>query len=449
MVKARGFSELASCTMRRAMTLELFPALRFAGRFRAPGDKSISHRAAILAALATGRSRLSGFSPAADCASTLGVLRALGVELETRPCEAGLDVVVDGRGPDGWRSPTAALDCGNSGSTMRMMAGALAGLPLAATLDGDGSLRRRPMRRVAEPLRAMGAAVETTAEGTPPLRVEGASLRAQRHRPAVPSAQVKTALLLAGLHASGETWVEEDAATRDHTERLLPRFGVEVLRAAGAVGVRGPARLRGAEVAIPGDASSAAFLVVAALTRPGSSIRVEHVLLNPGRAAFLNVLRRMGGDLEWQVESDVPEPVGWIEARGSRLRATRIEPHEVPALVDEIPALCSAAARAEGTTEVRGAAELRVKESDRLAAMAEGLSRLGLAVEERPDGLAVTGRETLRAAALRAHGDHRIAMALAVAALSADGPCLLDEPECAGVSFPTFFEALERGAVRA
>lgn len=449
MVKARGFSELASCTMRRAMTLELFPALRFAGRFRAPGDKSISHRAAILAALATGRSRLSGFSPAADCASTLGVLRALGVALETTPSEAGIDVIVEGRGPASWHSPDGPLDCGNSGSTLRMMAGALAGLPLAATLDGDGSLRRRPMKRVAEPLRAMGAGVETTGEGTPPLRVEGTTLRALRHRPAVPSAQVKTAVLLAGLHATGETWVEEAAATRDHTERLLPLFGVEVLRASGAVGVRGPTRLRGAEVAIPGDASSAAFLVVAALTRPGSAVRVEHVLLNPGRAAFLEVLRRMGGDLEWKVETEAPEPVGWIEARGSRLRATRIEPHEVPALVDEIPALCAAAARAEGTTEVSGAAELRVKESDRLAALAEGLARLGLAVAERPDGLAVTGRETLRAARLRAHGDHRIAMALAVAALSADGPCTLDDPECAAVSFPTFFEALERGAVRA
>lgn len=455
--------------MQRAMARNLLPAARFEGRFRVPGDKSVSHRAAILAALAHGPSRLTGFSPAADCASTLSVLRALGVSITVVDADGGLDVAIEGRGPEAWRSPVAALDCGNSGSTMRMLAGALAGLPIVATLDGDASLRRRPMGRIAVPLRAMGATVETAADGrsphgngdglspapepdaTPPLRVSGGALRPLRHRPAVPSAQVKTAVLLAGLSVAGETWVEEDAATRDHTERLLPLFGVPVLRetgSAGAVGVRGPARLVGAEVAVPGDASSAAFLVVAALTRPGSAVRVEHVLLNRGRAAFLEVLRRMGGDLGWGIESESPEPVGWIEARGSRLHGVRIEAAEIPALIDEIPALCVAAARAVGRTEIHGAAELRVKESDRLAAMVEGLSRLGLAVEERPDGLALDGRQTLRAADLRAHGDHRIAMALGVAALSADGPCSLDEPECAAVSFPGFFDLLERGARR-
>ncbi|MCM2257186.1 MAG: 3-phosphoshikimate 1-carboxyvinyltransferase [Vicinamibacteria bacterium] len=426
----------------------LLPAARFEGRFRVPGDKSVSHRAAILAALAHGPSRITGFSPAADCASTLSVLRALGVPITAVDADGGRDVEIDGRGPESWRSPAAALDCGNSGSTMRMLAGALAGLPIVATLDGDASLRRRPMGRIALPLRAMGATVEIAEDGTPPLRVSGGALRPLRHRPAVPSAQVKTAVLLAGLSAAGETWVEEDAATRDHTERLLPLFGVEVLRAAGAVGVSGPARPVGAKIAIPGDASSAAFLVVAALTRPGSVVRVERVLLNRGRAAFLEVLRRMGGDLSWGVESESPEPVGWIEARGSRLHGIGIEPALIPALIDEIPALCVAAARAVGRTEITGAGELRVKESDRLAAMAEGLSRLGLAVEERPDGLALDGRETLRAAELRAHGDHRIAMALGVAALSADGPCSLDAPECAAVSFPGFFDLLERGARR-
>jgi len=427
--------------VRSASSVRFVTAPCFRGLFTLPGDKSISHRLAILGAMAEGETRIENFSTALDCASTLGCLAAVGVDVRRRDAA----VLIGGRGPGGLSSPRSVLDAGNSGSTMRMLAGVLAGRPFRSVLDGDDSLRRRPMERVVDPLRAMGASVVSTG-GRPPLTIDGGRLRGVRWELKVASAQVKTAVLLAGLQAEGETTVREPAPSRDHTERLLPAFGVAVGRHGGEVSVTGGRPLRAATLAVPGDVSSAAFLVVAALVRPDSEVRIEGVLLNPRRTAFLDVLRQMGAAIDTGVVQEDPEPVGWIAARSSALRGAAVPAAAVPALIDEIPALAVAAAHATGTFTVTGAAELRAKESDRITALCEGLARMGAVVEERPDGFVIHGGQHLRGAAVRAHGDHRIAMALAVAALAAEGETEIEGAECAAVSFPGFYDVLERGA---
>lgn len=424
--------------------MRIQPAHRFRGRFRLPGDKSISHRAAILGAMAQGRTRIENYSEAADCASTLACLRALGVAIE----RDGALVTVASAGVDGWRAPAAVLDCENSGSTIRMLAGALAGRPFRSVLTGDASLQRRPVERVAVPLRAMGASVATTAD-RPPLTIDGGRLRGIDYVLPVASAQVKTAVLLAGLQAEGETRVSEPGPSRDHTERMLPAFGVEVRREGLSATVRGGARLRGTTIAVPGDASSAAFLVVAALVLPDSELRLDGVLLSPTRAAFVDVLRQMGGNVEARLEASDPEPVGSIVASSSRLHGVSVDPAVVPALIDEVPALAAAAAFAEGTFSVTGARELRIKESDRIAALASGLGALGASVRELPDGLVIEGGRGLRGASVRSHGDHRIAMALSIAALAAEGPSEVEEAECVAVSFPRFYAVLDDATGRA
>jgi 3-phosphoshikimate 1-carboxyvinyltransferase len=419
------------------------PARFFRGTFTLPGDKSISHRAAILGAMAGDTTHILNYSSAADCASTLACLRGLGVPVLVE----GTSVAIHGRGPEAWRSPPAVLDAGNSGSTIRMLAGALAGRPFRATLDGDASLRRRPLERVAAPLRAMGATVRTT-DGRAPLTIEGGKLRGMRHELPVASAQVKTAVLLAGLQAEGRTTVSEPSPSRDHTERMLPAFGVTVERDGLAATVTGGARLRGTTVLVPGDASSAAFLVVAALVLPDSELRLDGVLLSPTRTAFLEVLRAMGGKVEARVEAREPEPVGSIVASSSALEGTAIRPELVPSLVDEVPALAVAAAFAKGELRVTGAGELRLKESDRIAALASGLAAMGAGVQELPDGLVVEGGRRLRGAAVHSHDDHRIAMALSIAALAADGPTEIEGAECVAVSFPEFYDLVARGTGR-
>jgi len=416
----------------------------FRGRFTLPGDKSISHRAALLGALAEGETRVRNYSSGADCASTLACLRELGVAIR----QEASAVTIAGGGPGSWRAPAAFLDAGNSGSTIRMLAGALAGRPFRSVLTGDESLRRRPLERVAAPLRAMGATVLTT-DGRPPMTIEGGGLRGMTHDLPVASAQVKTALLLAGLQAEGVTTVREPAPGREHTERMLPLFGVSVRRERLSAAVSGGARLRGADVDVPGDASSAAFLVVAALVLPDSEVRLERVLLSPTRTAFLEVLRAMGGRVETRLEADDPEPVGSIVASSSRLHGTTVDPALVPSLIDEVPALAAAAAFAEGPLTVTGAGELRVKESDRIAALAEGLVALGARVREMPDGLVVERGAGLRGARVRSRGDHRIAMALAVAAMAAEGASEIEDSDCVAVSFPEFFAVLARGTGRA
>jgi 3-phosphoshikimate 1-carboxyvinyltransferase len=360
---------------------------------------------------------------------------------------AGPEVTVEGQGPDSWGPPPGDLDAGNSGTTLRLLAGALAGRPFRTVLTGDASLRRRPVERVAAPLRAMGATAIST-DGRPPLTLEGGSLRGLTWDLPVASAQVKTAVLLAGLQAEGTTTVREPAPSRDHTERMLPLFGVPVQRDGLAATVRGGERLRGTELTVPGDVSSAAFLVVAALVLPDSEIQIDGVLLSPTRAAFVDVLRDMGGRVETRLDSSTPEPVGSILASTSALHGTSVDPGLVPSLIDEVPALAVAASFAQGTFALSGAKELRVKESDRVAAMAEGLGRLGGRVRELPDGFVIEGGRRLRGARVLSHGDHRIAMALAVAALAADGPSEIEGADCATVSFPEFYELLEQGAVR-
>jgi 3-phosphoshikimate 1-carboxyvinyltransferase len=411
----------------------------FRGRFTLPGDKSISHRAAILGAMADGATLVRNYSSAADCASTLACLRGLGVAI----AREGDTVSIEGRGLEWWRAPAAVLDAENSGTTIRMLAGALAGRPFRSVLTGDESLRRRPVERVAVPLRAMGATVLTT-DGRPPMTIEGGRLRGLACDLPVASAQVKTAVLLAGLQAEGRTTVREPASSRDHTERMLPAFGVRVERDGLAASVEGGARLRGTGIDVPGDASSAAFLVVAALVLPDSEVRLDDVLLSPTRTAFLDVLREMGGRVEARLEASAPEPVGSIVASSSSLTGTSVDPALVPSLVDEVPALAVAGALARGTFRVTGASELRVKESDRIAALAEGLGALGARVRELPDGLVVEGGAPLRGARVRSHGDHRIAMALSVAAMAADGETEVEGAECVAVSFPAFFDLLER-----
>jgi 3-phosphoshikimate 1-carboxyvinyltransferase len=326
-----------------------------------------------------------------------------------------------------------------------MRAGVLAGRPFRSVLDGDESLRRRPMERLADPLRAMGAGVASTA-GRPPLTIEGAALRGIRWELPVPSAQIKTAVLLAGLQAEGETTVREPAPSRDHTERLLPAFGVALARGGGATTLAGGQRLRAASMTVPGDVSSAAFLVVAALIRPDSEVRLEGVLLNPGRTAFLEVLREMGAAIEMGIVRHEPEPVGWISARSSELRGIALPPASVPALIDELPILAVAAAHAEGSFTVAGAAELRSKESDRIATLCEGLARMGADVLEQADGFTIEGGRRLHGSVVRSHGDHRIAMALSVAALAAEGPTDVSDADCVAVSFPDFYDVLGRGA---
>jgi 3-phosphoshikimate 1-carboxyvinyltransferase len=424
--------------------LKIEPAKSFRGRFQVPGDKSISHRAAILGAMAEGRTRIRNYSSAADCASTLGCLSALGVPVRRE----GSEVLLEGGGSAEWRPPASDLDAQNSGSTLRMLAGALAGRPFRSVLTGDVSLRRRPVERVAAPLRRMGATM-VTSDGRPPLTIVGGGLRAIEYDLEVASAQVKTAVLLAGLQAEGRTAVREPSPSRDHTERMLPAFGVPVEREGLTAAVRGGARLRGTEVAVPGDASSAAFLVVAALVLPDSEVRLDGVLLSPTRTAFLGVLQSMGGRIEARLDAAEPEPVGTIVASSSSLRGTAVDPRLVPSLIDEVPALAAAAAFAEGTFTVSGASELRVKESDRIAALAEGLAAFGTRVVETEDGLVVEGGSRPRGARVRSHGDHRIAMALSLVALGAVGPTTVEGADCVGVSFPEFFSLVARATGRA
>lgn len=420
--------------------MRVTPARRFRGRFLLPGDKSLCHRLALLGAVAEGDTRVDNFSTAADCSATLSCLAALGVEMR-RDAQR---LTIHGRGPGALRPAERDLDAGNSGSTLRMLAGVLAGRPFRSVLTGDGSLKRRPLERLAAPLRAMGARVDTL-DGRPPLSILGGPLRGIRWQLPMASAQVKTAVLLAGLQAEGTTTVEEPAPSRDHTERLLPVFGVSVERHGLAASVRGGARLAPVALAAPGDVSSAAFLIVAALLLPDAEVRIDHVLLNPLRTAFLDVLKAMGGRIETGIDAAEPEPVGWIVARSSRLRGASVAGAAIPALIDEIPALAVAAAHAEGCFTVSDAQELRVKESDRIAALAEGLSRMGVAIEERADGFVIQGGRPLRGARVRSHGDHRLAMALSVAALAAEGETELEDAGCVAVSFPEFYQLLARG----
>jgi 3-phosphoshikimate 1-carboxyvinyltransferase len=417
------------------------PALGLRGSASFPGDKSISHRYAMLAAIADGASRLENYSTGADCASTLGCLRSLGVKWERKD---GADNVIEVQGTGlSLTAPGQALDCGNSGSTIRMLSGIVAGQRFSSEMGGDGSLSRRPMERVITPLTAMGAQIESQ-NGRPPLRITGASLKAIHYQMRVASAQVKTCLLFAGLLAEGETRIEEPLRTRDHGEVALRAFGAQLERKGNEVRIRGGQRLRGIEARVPGDLSSAAFFLCAAALFPGSQLTVTSLLMNPTRARLLDILMQMGLRISvTQLDEIHGELAGTLQIEGGRLKGVSIAGADTAALIDEIPVLAAIAPYTEQGIEVRDARELRVKESDRIASIATNLRAMGAQVEEHEDGLKIPGGQPLHGAEVESFGDHRIAMAFSIAALRAQGETLIHGSECAAISYPAFFSTLE------
>ncbi len=419
------------------------PAAGLHGELTVPGDKSISHRAVILGALADGATRISGFLAAADCLHTAHALEAMGVKIDNL---GEPDLAVHGVGLHGLADPRDVLDLGNSGTGMRLLMGVLAGQNFATTLTGDQSLRQRPMDRVAAPLAEMGIRVAGQGERcTPPVTVPGGKPRAITYHTPMASAQVKSAILLAGLYAEGTTTVIEPAPSRDHTERMLAAFGAEVTVDGLQVSVAGRPHLHGQEIAIPGDISSAAFLLVAGLLVPDSCVTVREVLLNPTRAASLDILQRMGADIEISNRCTIGgEERGDVTARSGELTATEVGGDEIPRMLDEVPILALAATQARGRTLIRDAAELRVKESDRLATTTEMLRAFGAQVEEQPDGLIIEGPTRLSGATVTSHGDHRIAMTAAIAGLLATGESTILDSACIDTSFPGFAAALRQ-----
>ncbi len=421
------------------------PGGRVAGEIQVPGDKSISHRAAMLGAIADGVTEIHGFLEGEDCLATLAAFAAMGVRIERL---APGELRIHGVGNHGLRAATTALDLGNSGTSMRLLAGLLSGQRFDSILIGDASLMRRPMERVAAPLRRMGAEVRTN-EGRPPLAIAGGrTLRGCEHRLELPSAQVKSALLLAGVQATGRTTVQEPGPSRDHTENLLQAFGVAISRGPGSVSLDGPASLSGTRVDIPGDFSSAAFFIIAGLIAGGGPVLMRGVGVNPTRTALLEILRLMGGDIRLHpVTNRGDEPVADIEVRPGVLRGIAVPPALVPIAMDELPCLLAAAAVAEGETTVTGAGELRVKESDRLAAMSDGLAALGVATESLPDGLRVHGG-TVAGGTVDARGDHRVAMSFAVLAARARSPVRIRDVQNVATSFPGFVESARGAGLR-
>lgn len=426
--------------------MKLSRASSIKGVIDLPGDKSISHRAAMLAAIAQGETRISNFAGAADCIATLKCLAALGVKFSI----AGDTVTIIGSGKYGLRQPIQNLDCGNSGTTMRLLAGILAGQDFTTTLVGDASLQRRPMDRIIGPLREMGAAISSV-NGRAPLSITGAKpLKAIEHKLSVASAQIKSCVMLAGLYASGETTLLEATRTRDHTERLLEWFGVKIRREtpqnSRRIIVPGDAELTARDLAVPADISSAAFFIAAAACLSGSDVTLPNVGVNPSRRAFVDVMFDLGVNIDLLGEREMSnEPVATIRVRGGLPQVTKtlvIRGQRIANLIDEIPVLAVVGTQLNGGLEVRDAAELRVKESDRIAAICDNLRRMNSTVEEFDDGFRVYSSD-LRGSTIATYGDHRIAMAFAVAALFANGETKIDDADCVAVSFPRFFQTLE------
>ena len=425
--------------------MRVTPPARLRGRVEIPGDKSITHRALMLNAAADGEARIDGFLDAADTRSTLECMRALGAEIEQ---VAGDALIVRGRGRAGLREASEVLDCGNSGTTIRLLSGLLAGFPFLSVLTGDGSLRQRPMGRIVQPLRALGARMSARAGDTlPPLVIEGGAIAGgQRIETPVASAQVKSAILLAGLAAEGATTVAEPSRSRDHSERMLAAMGAHIAVEGATVTLTPPAGdLQAIDVRVPGDISTAAVWIVAATLHPDAEVLLTGVGLNPTRAGVLDVLREMGADIE-ELESRTVggEPVADLQVRSASLRGVRIEGDVIPRAIDELPLLALAGAVAEGETVIADGAELRVKESDRVATTAAALRALGAEVEERADGLAVGGGARLRGGHVEAAGDHRLAMLGAAGALIAEGDSAIEGADAVGVSYPAFWSDLER-----
>lgn len=425
------------------MREQICPAGAIHGAIELPGDKSISHRYGMLAAIADGATNIRNYSSGADCQSTLGCMRGLGIEIENRE---GV-VQIHGRGLDGLRQAAGMLDAGNSGSTMRMLSGILAAQPFVTRIGGDESLSRRPMDRIIQPLAQMGATIEARENRFPPLTIRGRRLQPIEYTLPVASAQVKSCVLLAGLYADGKTTVHEAVRTRDHTELALQEFGADVDVRGRSVTLAGRARLHGCELRVPGDLSSAAFFLVAALIVRESALTVYNVGLNPTRTALLDFLAGMGAQLKvLDVRASGGELAGDVQVQKSPIRGGLLEKAQTAALIDEIPVLAVLGAASQEGLIVRDAAELRVKETDRIATIAENFRRMGLRIQVHADGFEVPGGQAFHAAELDSFGDHRIAMAFSVAALIADGPCTLEGAEAARVSFPEFFDTLQRVA---
>jgi 3-phosphoshikimate 1-carboxyvinyltransferase len=421
------------------MQKTISPSPALCGVIALPGDKSISHRYAMIASIAEGDTRIANYSTGADCHSTLGCMRALGIEIEG----SGTDFVIHGKGLDGLRQASADLDAGNSGSTIRMLSGILAGQPFPTRIFGDESLSRRPMQRIMKPLSQMGCQIRAREDKFPPLEIQGSRLQPIHYELPVPSAQVKTCVLFAGLFAEGQTSVTEPVRSRDHTEIALREFGADLTTERRTITLAGRPRLTGRDVFVPSDISSAAFFLVAALLVPGSNLSIRGVGLNPTRSALLDFLIGMGAKIRIpDLKSINGELVGDIQVEHSTLRGGIIDGGLTAALIDEIPVLAVLGAATEQGLTVRDAAELRVKETDRIRTIVDNLGRLGVVAEELPDGLIVPGGQKFRAAEFDSFGDHRIAMAFAVAALRGDGDSIIHGAEAASVSFPEFWTTL-------
>ena len=423
------------------MREQICPARALSGAIRLPGDKSISHRYGMLAAIAEGVSKIENYSSGADCQSTLACIQALGVRVEKH----GVFVSIEGRGLDGLHEPASMLDAGNSGSTIRMLSGILAAQPFVTRIGGDDSLSRRPMERIMKPLAEMGAGIEARENRFPPLTIRGTKLHPIEYTLPVASAQVKSCVLLAGLFADGCTTVHEPIRTRDHTELALREFGADIEVQRKSITVTGRANLKARDLRVPGDLSAASFFLVAALIVAESNLTIHSVGLNPTRSALLDFLAEMGAAIKvLDIKQTGGELIGDVSIKKSRIRGGVLEKARTAALIDEIPVLAILGAASEDGLIVRDAAELRVKETDRIQTIADNFQRMGLAIEIHPDGFQVPGRQRFHAAELDSFGDHRIAMAFSIAALAADGPCLIEGAEAASVSFPEFFDTLHR-----
>lgn len=407
-----------------------------------PGDKSISHRSVMFGALAKGDTEISNFLRGADCLSTISCFRSMGVDIE----EKGENVLVHGKGLRGLRRPDGILDCGNSGTTTRLISGILAAQDFDVTLTGDESIQKRPMKRIIDPLSLMGAEIESVrGNGCAPLHITGAPLHGISYSTPVASAQVKSAILLAGLYADGETRVTEPAPSRNHTELMLSSFGADVRTEGTTVTIRQAEELYGQKIQVPGDISSAAFFIAAGLLIPGSEILLKNVGANPTRDGVLRVFRRMGGSIETTaLSSGAGEPAADLLVKASRLHGVEIGGEEIPSLIDEIPVIAAAACFADGVTVIRDAAELKVKESNRIAAMTENLRAMGADVTETEDGMIIRGGRPLHGAVIDSRNDHRIAMTFAVAALAAEGETSIPQWDCVNISYPGFLEDLRK-----
>jgi 3-phosphoshikimate 1-carboxyvinyltransferase len=430
--------------------IELCRAKSFKGKFSPPPDKSISHRTVIFSCLSKGKSIIKNFLRAEDTISTVNAMRTLGIEIQenAKRGKGGFsgELIINGRGLYGLKEPFDIIDCRNSGTTMRLLSGVLSGNSFFSVLTGDESLRQRPMSRVILPLRQMGAEIMAREEDKyPPVAIKGGRLKAINYSLPVASAQVKSAILLAGLYADGETEVIEPFRSRDHTERMLPAFGAEINVEGLHIKIKSSSELKGLEIYVPGDFSSAAFFIVGAMLIKDSEVTISDVGLNPTRTGLLSALKEMEADFDISNMRDVSgEPVADIYFKGGGdIKAIHITGEKIPALIDEFPVLCVAATQAEGVTTIRGAEELRVKESDRIKAMAKELRKMGAEIEEFEDGLNIKGKVRLKGAVVESHGDHRIAMALSIAALVADGTTTINGVSSVNISFPGFFDILK------